>query len=529
MVQRRIQSRVLILFRLVPIGATLLLAGCGGGGGTATPGAASPKQGTIGQAQVTYFGKPKALVQINSNQVSIDTQAGASYTSFAIQPTPALDSTVLAITRDLNSQGDQIYTVPALGTGAPSILLHATASAYPSFTQGGAICFENQVGTTFSVESVLSDGTQQKVLLANTLCYPTISPNGATIAYVDTGGNIWTVPAAGGTAKEIYSGGKAIGYPVIWSPNSLQIAFTGLNPTTSTSNVYTMANTGSTPVDVTPGSIQNGVMAVSGWSPDSLSLGCTYTANGGTNSTAFLLSLSGGEDLMPTPTGFSDSSVCFSPDNLRIAFYRSNAGGATPGVYESDAAGSNPVLVVPDPPSSGSTGPVVGIAWSPFHERILYVGSGGILSSGPVAGFLLGQNGDAFASLTTFTATTPSTATIASASGNTSGGSQAFNLTADNISNISFTNSWNGSHTSISLTSTPSAVVSINGTTGLVAFVAPGKFGKKTVSPSSGASGTATYTGQFTAIYDSSGKNLAPSGATSIQVDPKSGQLISFR
>ncbi len=54
-----------------------------------------------------------------------------------------------------------------------------------------------------------------------------------------------------------------------------------------------------------------------------------------------------------------------------------------------------------------------------------------------VSGFLTGLNGSQFASLLTFTANTPSTATLAQTGTNTSGAPMAFTLGADSITNIS--------------------------------------------------------------------------------------------
>jgi hypothetical protein len=527
MIHRGIRQHVAALLKLAPLSVSVVLIGCGGGGGGAgASGSGSQSNGHIGPTQVTYFGKPQAAIEGVTNQVTYDGQAGASYTSLSIDPAPSLNNTFLAFTRAIGSSGDEIYTIPASGNGSPSLLTHASVAGYPSFTQGSVICFLTAINNNYSVEQVLSDGTQEKVLIANQQYVPTISPNGQTIAYLDSAGNIWTVPAAGGTAKEIYAGGNANAYPVIWSPNSSQLAFTATNTTTSSYNVYTVAATGGTPSNVTPTAQQTGSMIVSGWSPDSQSLACSYEPMGGTTVGLFILSISGGANLQPTPTGFNDTSPCISPDGFKLAFYRSSAGGATPGIYESDFAGSNPVLVVADPTSNGGTGPVQTLVWSPFPENIKYVGSGGTLSSGPIAGFLTSQNAGRFASMLTFAATTPSTATLTSPAGT---GGLFFNLGADSITNITYTNAYNGSHTSVSLTSTPSAVVSLDPSSGLVQFIAPGKFGKKVPTPSKGGGGISTFSGAFTAIYDSTGKNLAPSGATSIQADPTTGKLISFR
>ncbi len=88
---------------------------------------------------------------------------------------------------------------------------------------------------------------------------------------------------------------------------------------------------------------------------------------------------------------------------------------------------------------------------------------------------------------------------------------------------------YNGAHSSIPLTSTPTAIVTIDAATGFVDYVVPAIAGKaKPMVSKAGGSGL-TYTGQFLAIYDGAGKNLAPSGATTVSFDRTSGKLISFR
>jgi len=530
MIHRKIQFSVATMLRMTPLGAAIVLIGCGGAGGSSSSGTSAGTTANLGQAQVKYFGTPKPLSVGTANQITYTAQAGATYTSFAITPTPNLASTNLAFSRSLASNGTEIFTVPASGSTAPSVLTHASASAFPSYTQGGVIAFLTVVNNNYSVDSILGDGSQLKTLIANKYVIPTISPNGQTIAYVDPStGNIYTVPVAGGTTYNLYTGGLASSRPVVWSPNSLDIAFAAGNSNTGTANVYTIVATGSVPSNVTPVSQQTGNSAVTAWSPDSQSLACTYAPSGGTATSTEIVSLSGGENLNLTPSTFSDSSPCFSPDNTKIAYYRNSTGSAVPGIYESDFAGTNPQLIVPDPSGSGTTGPVENIVWSPFQERVLYIGSGGTLSAGPIAGFLMNQNGGQFASLMTFAATTPSTAKITPPPPATGNGALIFQLGADAITNVTFTNTYNGSHTSLNFTTTPTIIISVDGTTGFVEFVAAGTYGKKVATPSRSAGTTTTYNGRFTAIYDATGKNLAPSGATTLEVDSTTGKLISFR
>ncbi len=230
-----------------------------------------------------------------------------------------------------------------------------------------------------------------------------------------------------------------------------------------------------------------------------------------------------------SPSSFNDQYVTFSPDNKKIAFYRDNTGGAIPGIYTSDVTEENPQLLLDDNATSGSTGPAQNLFWSPFQSGQIFVGAHGTITASPVCGFLVSQNASVFASLLTFTTTTPSTATVTQSGTSSNGAPLAFTLGGDSITNISYANVYNGTHTTIPLTSTPTAVVTIDASTGYVDYVVPALAmkAKPMVARSTGTS--LIYTGQFSAIYDRTGKNLAPSGATSVEFDRATGRLVSFR
>jgi hypothetical protein len=66
----------------------------------------------------------------------------------------------------------------------------------------------------------------------------------------------------------------------------------------------------------------------------------------------------------------------------------------------------------------------------------------------------------------------------------------------------------------------------VDAITGQVDMVAPAATAKPASKVNS--DGTVTYRASFKAIYDAKGNNLAPSGATSLTVNPKTGKLVTF-
>ncbi len=521
-------SRTLVarMQRLTPLCVGLLAIGCGGGSPSNSNSPAQTSQ--VGPIAVTFTGHPQAVVSGSSAQITTIGQSGASYSTLSINPAHSLNSTVIAFARNLSGQGDEIFTIPSNGTGDVTSFLHSGNSLAPSFSQSGVVCLLLATGSSVSMETCLGDGSQLKSVLSGVNAIPTISPSGTLIVYPSPEG-LFTMPSGGGTATQITTGIIVDNRPVAWSPSSLQIAFSGINASTGTSNVYTVASTGGTPTDVTPTTQQTGSMVVTSWSPDVSTLACMFKPSGATNTSVVEISPTPGLFSTLSPTNFSDSLPTFSPDGSQIAFYRSNAGGATAGIYTSTNFGTSPQLFLADPLSSGATGALDQLVWSPFQASKNFVGAGGTITASPISGFLASQNGSQFASLLTFTATTPSTATLTASATNTSGAPMAFTLGADSITNVSYANVYSGAHSSIPLTATPTVVVTIDAITGFVDYVVPAVAGKAHPMVARSSGNALTYTGQFSAIYDGTGKNLAPGGAASVVFDRGTGKLVSFR
>lgn len=92
--------------------------------------------------------------------------------------------------------------------------------------------------------------------------FPAISPDGKTVAF-SYKGDIWTVPANGGQARQITTNPAYDAYPV-WSPDSRQIAFTSSRE--GSMDIYVVGRDGGTPQRVTTDSGDEYPMA---WRNDS--------------------------------------------------------------------------------------------------------------------------------------------------------------------------------------------------------------------------------------------------------------------
>ena len=75
-----------------------------------------------------------------------------------------------------------------------------------------------------------------------------------------------------------------------------------------------------------------------------------------------------------------------------------------------------------------------------------------------------------------------------------------------------------------SFTTATGALVSFDSAGGKVTLVAPFSSSKRSVNKT----GALAYTGHFLGVWNAAGKNLAPNGASSIEVDPMKGTLLHY-
>jgi len=201
-------------------------------------------------------------------------------------------------------------------------------------------------------------------------------------------------------------------------------------------HIFTTPSTGGTPVDITPIPLSSGSFTWPSWSPNGNEIAAQFEPSGDNTGIAIISATPSTLYMVTSPSNYNDSNPVFSPDGSKIAFYRSNLGGATPGIYVEDATGVNQQLVTQLP--TGASPDM--LCWSPFPAALTYVPNSSF-SASAVSGFVLTQNGSQFGSLLGFMATTPSAATITTSP--TLGNQPlVFTLSADAITNIVYTNAY---------------------------------------------------------------------------------------
>ena len=168
----------------------------------------------------------------------------------------------------------------------------------------------------------------------------------------------------------------------------------------------------------------------------------------------------------------------------------------------------------------------------PLLKDRLMIGAGGLLATGG-AGFIYADAGSRTQCCLAFDATTRSSAILRAVTG--IGGTEdslVFSLDADTVKLIKYANApdWNAVSVVEAGTSTPTAngaLISIDAAFGRVNAVLPfnGSRGADSKPAVTRQGLNYVFTGNFTSVVNGSGKNVAPSGASRVVLDPKTGKL----
>ena len=435
-------------------------------------------------------------------------------------------STYLAIGRVVGEESG-IYKI-SYPTGAYQLLFQSSVySETPGISTYGTVAFANVPG---SMDSIRDDGTGLTAINFTggiTGYFPRYSIDGTNrLAFTD-GANLYVGPGTGGTATKIQT--NDIPQGEAWNPSGTQIMYSAQVGTAGNCDLFVTSTTGGSTTDVTPTALKNtGTLDNPSWSPDGVSIVAMYSANGASTFELVRFNVNDPANYTDiTPSGYYEQLPIFSPDGTKIAFYRDAVDSQTAGVYVEDSLGLNAGLLAPDPANNVDDG-YFGLAWSPFLPKETVVSAtASTFYHKAASGFLLSQNSDQFGSFVAFTANTPTDAAIQAPTSNGEYAPMIFTITADSITEIGYINNYFNLGTTISLTSTPMVIVSIDAETGRVDTMAPAATAKPALSKN--ADGTVTYSGSFKAIYDGKGRNLAPSGASRLVMNPKTGQLVSFK
>jgi hypothetical protein len=579
--RRKTGNRAVLLVGALLVGS-LLLAGCGGSGGTSTSasagnapgahggsssasggassgGASSASSGgvdqTFGALTSRVVGTAQTPVVFYGSGGAVTGIAGASVTSLIQNRTitaPTLDANTKLAYNVVDSTGYwQLFTMPTGGGTPTQITAGNQGKYYPAWSPDGtklAYYSADSTGTNqlFTVPS--GGGTPTQITTGNQgKYYPAWSPDGTRIAYnaADSTGTkqLFTVPSGGGTPTQITFGNQYKFNPA-FSPDGTRIAYSAQD-SNSVYQLFTVPSGGGTPTQITTDNDNIG-KAFPAFSPDGTKI--AYSARDSAGTLQLFTVPSGGGTPTQVTTGNQDKDYpTWSPDGAKLVYSANDSTGYYQ-LFSIPSGGGTPTQI------AFGNQHKLNPAWSPFltsPKAVTLIGSAGLLGSS-AAGFLFAQNGDDIKSVLTFDTAAATTASRAggrvdalTAPDAVSPTNLIFSLTAtDSLSSLKFVNydsaSAPGKVTAVSLPAgTTGALVSFNAATGKVTTVLPYAANRHASAGASASSSTPQVSqqgnalvlhGRFLAVYDGAGENRAPAqggGASTVLLDAQTGQITA--
>lgn len=519
------------------VASGVLAAGCGGGAGSgSTP--TGPTTQSVGIAKAGFIGHAKSEISTSSSGITVSGLSGAAFTYIDLYPQKLLNNTNIAFAR-----GGQIWIYNLL-TGTTNMITALTGNAGfsggPSWTTGGKLVFSTALanGTpTGATYTCFMDGSGLGKKNAATLAVtqrPAYSPDQGHIAGYDSAGDLCVEAYNGNNPTLLVSHTKLDQVGTVSWLNASTVVFQ--ENVSGTEQLFQVSDSGSgTPTQIA--GFNNSTTGTYDLQASVSFDGSTVAYNSGTAAAPVttIVNLGNGNSLNVTPPNINYSNPTIAPNNADIAFWGADAGQTSNdgsyGIYTALIDGEQPTLVAADP--SGTGGPLADTSsyptWQPFPTYQRMVGASAPLGT-TSSGFFLAQNGDAFSSFLSFTAVTPSKVTVTPPTTSSTAAALVYTVTADTISSLEWTNGYYIPATVQALSGATGFLVSFSGSSGQVVLVSTfeGPTSQlKRMSTTSTAQ--ATYTGRFKAVFDEKGHNLAPNGATTLEIDQKSGKLVSFQ
>lgn len=484
----------------------------------------------VGPVAATYVaGAQITPLTQSGNGATVSGLVGGPFTAVSVQPPSVLANThlvyqYLTTPWSMAIDGSNPYQVYGTGRGQQ-------ADSRPSCGPDGriAFCKYDPIALVNRIWVVNADGTGAAPITPTTYdaMNPRWSPNGARIAYraYDPASNhnqIFTMSSIGTGVTRVSDGTTDEDEPA-WSWDSSKLAF--IRYISNTAQIFTMNATGGNVKQVTSAAVfGSGNNNYPAWSADGTEI--VFSHYDGQHHHLRIITVGSSTDWFYLTQGTNDETrACFSPDGHWVAYDQYGSNFASIHVAHPDGS-LDQVISTTNNPVGGPFDPY----WSPYPGRRLFVGAGGSLSASS-SGFLFGQNGAAVTSFVGFNAANPAT-TKATGSSTSTSNNIVFTVTADSLTSLKYVNGLFGSvQTAIpygSLTTANGALVSFNSADGTVALVVP-FVGTPSAIPAARGGGKLVYSGKFPVVLGHDGKNLAPGGASEIQIDPNSGRLIALR
>jgi len=492
----------------------LMMCGCGGGGGTTSN--AGGQDSAYGPFQTrAVSGTPRVLTTSNGGP-TVTAVVGSAFSKITYSPTPSLANTRIAFFKA--AALTELFVAPSndasLAQAVPGM---TSVSSRPSWSRDGRIVVgRNITGTSAEIWVVNADGSNpHKIGFGLNPAWAPDNFHIAFAAFAQTGGEIWTMTSSGGSVTQLTNmGGNGTPF---WSPDSSQIFFIHYNSATARHELWKMNANGSSQAMV----LNAGDIDYAAINPQGNEL--VYDFNNDVDTFLYAVPYpiptgqSGGLLAGASNNAFYDSPV-WAPDGSKVLF-REYVGGGVNLVMTTAGGNNRSVYASVSDTSLGSAG------WEPFPLPQPFVSSsGGYVFGTTSSGFLYGLNGDGFSSFLTFTATTPTSATVSVDPVTPGQSNLIYRINADAITSIKFMNGFGSAVQTVTVPSgTKQALVGFNASTGGIVSILVGL----KMNPLKSKQGV-VYNGAFTGVFDAHGKNFAANGASQVVLS-RSAEVASVR
>lgn len=505
--------------------------GCGGGAGGGTT-STTPTGSEFAFGEISGRAAISNPPVTTSSQYVVGTAFTGTFSSLKIRElNPTLSETRIVASSDLFGSGLGLVNYSINGDDAQKITSPATLDVTPSVSSTGKIVFARVISgpsafqpssikapiVTPSIQMINMDGTGL-TQLAPAGFSPSIDSAADKIAFEPDGSDITVENTSTKATTALTLPASSTVESLVMSPDGNTV-YAMLDESGTTQAFALPAAGGPPPFSFTT---SFGTNAFSGMavSPDGSELALLEN---GSPAQVILVGTGGGEQSSPIPMPSGNANgISFSADGQSVAVGTS---GTDPnGLYIVNLT-TNAVTRI-----TSETSTTEYPAWTPFiKDRTLIAGGGGLLGT-RACGVILGQRVEgATSSVVAFDVTTPSSVVMTAQAGSlVSTTNLVFSIDADNITKLAYANTYNwrgiraiGSGTPV--TSANGALVSIDGVSGQVVSLLPFS-GTRAVGskPTIKDMGTIrTITGNFLAVYDKNGNNIAPNGAAVVTIDTK--------
>lgn len=324
----------------IALSATVVLGGCGGGGGI--PGGDEQTR-DLGGGMV---GRSRGPIQVDSlpsnGAAGFLTVFGGTVTYLAYAGNQTLFNQAKIVFTSQRDGNNEVYVMSSDGSNQQRVTNDPANDTCPSITADGSmiVWVSDRSGSAEIYHQSLSAGVPVGLptrVTTNSVAegQPMVSPDGARIAYTATvSGNqdVYVMMLSGSNPVRLTSSGYTDAAPQ-FSPNSSKLSFIS-NRTGGIYRVFTMNVDGTAQTQMTNAATAEDWPT---WSPDGSKLLFMRAAGGGVNE-FWTVPAAGGAAVQVTTDGRPKAHPWYSPDGQKIAFV-SSFGSTTNQVWVMSAGG----------------------------------------------------------------------------------------------------------------------------------------------------------------------------------------------